>query len=132
MFPGLSKSSEGVARGSQEGAKRSLIRGANGGFGKALECFAQALNTFGNDLGSPAGTVGKLWGCFGDALGGFGDALGMLWEALGMLWEALGRLWEALGRPAARRRTKKQLYTKMLGVNKLPINQLCWPNVIVI
>ena len=83
-----------------------------------------------------------LWealGSFGEALGGFGDALEMLWEGLGRLWEALGgfgrlwealgRLWEALGMPAARRRTKKQLYTKMLGVRKLPINQLCWPNV---
>ena len=27
------------------------------------------------------------------------------------------------------RREEKKLYTKMLGVRKLPINQLCWPNV---
>ena len=62
--------------------------------------------------------LGMLW----EALGGFG-------EALGSFGDALGRLWEDLGMPAARRRTKKQLYVKMLGVRKLPINQLCWPNV---
>ena len=73
------------------------------------------------------GVRGRLWGGFGEALGGFGR----LGEALGSLWEALGRLWEALGMPTAHRRTKK-LYTKMLGVSELPINQLCWSNVIVI
>ena len=76
------------------------------------------------------GNLGRLWGGFGRLLGCFGDALGGFGDALGMLWEALGRLWEALGMPAARRRTKKQLYTKMLGVSKLPINQLCWPMLI--
>ena len=25
------------------------------------------------------------------------------------------------------RREEKKIYTKMLGVRKLPINQLCWP-----
>ena len=62
-----------------------------------------------------------LWETLGDSA----DALG----GFGKLWGGFGRLWEALGMPAARRRTKKQLYTKMLGVRKLPINQLCWPNV---
>ena len=69
-----------------------------------------------------------------DALGGFGKlwgSFGRLWEALRRLWGGFGKLWgafgEALGMPAARRRTK--LYTKMLGVRKLPINQLCLQNV---
>ena len=54
----------------------------------------------------------------------------MLWEALGSFGEALGGFGEALGGfGEARRRAKKQLYTKILGVCKLPINQLCWPNV---
>ena len=61
-----------------------------------------------------------------DALGGFGK----LWGGFGRLWEALVGFGEPLGGfGEARRRTKKQLYTKMLGVCKLPINQLCWPNV---
>ena len=64
-----------------------------------------------------------LW----EALGSFGEALGKLWEALGGFGKLWGAFGEALGMPAARRRTK--LYTKMLGVRKLPINQLCWQNV---
>ena len=59
------------------------------------------------------GKLGKLWEGFGKLLGCFGDALGGFGDALGMPWEALGKLWEALGRPAARRRTKKKIYTKM-------------------
>ena len=88
--------------------------------------------THSGGLWEPWGSRGVVWGDLGRFLGGFGETLRKLWEALGVfgrLWEALGRLWEALGIPAARRRTKKQLYTKMLGVRKLPINQLCWPNV---
>ena len=77
--------------------------------------------------------LGRLWEPLGDSGGAFGEALGglgELWEALGMLWNDLGRRWEALGMPATRRRTK--LYTKMLGVRKLPINQLCWPMLVVL
>ena len=77
-----------------------------------------------------------LWETLGDsadAVGGFGKlggGFGRLWEALGGFGEPLGGFGKALGGFGdARRRTKKQLYTKMLGVRKLPINQLCWPNV---
>ena len=78
-----------------------------------------------------------LWETLGDsanAVGGFGKlwgGFGRLWEALGGFGEPLGGFGKALGGFGdARRRTKKQLYTKMLGVRKLPINQLCWPMLI--
>ena len=82
------------------------------------------------DSADALGGFGKLWGGFGRLWGSFGR----LWEALRRLWGGFGKLWgafgEALGMPAARRRTK--LYTKMLGVRKLPINQLCWPMLVVV
>ena len=94
--------------------------------------FGEALEALGG-LGELGGCFGRLWGGFGEALGGFGEAL----------WRQDGeRLGGGSGGAALRRSKekgkmrkstkKKQVYTKMLGVRKLPINQLCWPNVIVV
>ena len=66
-----------------------------------------------------------LWETLGDsadALGGFGKLGG----GFGRLWGAFGRLW---GCPPPVAEQQKQLYTKILGVRKLPISQLCWPDV---
>ena len=107
-----------------------------GGFGEALRRLGEAWEASGASkliLGLPLGGFGRLWETLGEplgrlweALGSFGRRWGSLWGVFGRLWGSFGRLW---GFPPPVAEQQKQLYTKMLGVRKLPINQLCWPNV---
>ena len=69
---------------------------------------------------NPAITLGEVWGALGRLWGDFGESLARLWEA----FEGSGKLWGGLGEPRAAR--------PIDYISKLPVNQLCWPILVVV